>query len=152
MSLLAAAAPALDAQAEAEARVADAGAAAHARVARLEWTSADEAIVAWEKIGDAREAFGAKLVPRDIEHRALLLKVEALERGRYVSAGEDQAMRRRAREAQYQRASEEEEKERQPETLFLEAVPGGPNDGDSTAPPAPATPRGAGAETAEAEV
>lgn len=152
VSLLAAAAPALDAQAEAEARVADAGAAAHARVARLEWTSADEAIVAWEKIGDAREAFGAKLVPRDIEHRALLLKVEALERGRYVSAGEDQAMRRRAREAQYQRASEEEEKERQPETLFLEAVPGGPNDGDSTAPPAPATPRGAGAETAEAEV
>ena len=114
--------------------------------------SADEAIVAWEKIGDAREAFGAKLVPRDIEHRALLLKVEALERGRYVSAGEDQAMRRRAREAQYHpRASEEEEKEKPPETLFLEAVPP-PNDGDSTAPPAPATPRGAGAETAEAEV
>ena len=78
--------------------------------------------------------------------------MEALERGRYVSAGEDQAMRRRAREAQYPRAGEEEEKERQPETLFLEAVPGGPNDGDSTAPPAPATPRGAGAETAEAEV
>ena len=154
VSLLAAAAPALDAQAEAEARVADAGAAAHERVARLEWTSADEAIVAWEKIGDAREAFGAKLVPRDIEHRALLLKVEALERGRYVSAGEDQAMRRRAREAQYPRASEEEEKEKPPTTLFLEAVEAvpSPNDGDSTAPPAPATPRGAGAETAEAEV
>lgn len=153
VSLLAAAAPALDAQAEAEARVADAGAAAHERVARLEWTSADEAIVAWEKIGDAREAFGAKLVPRDIEHRALLLKVEALERGRYVSAGEDQAMRRRAREAQYPRASEEEEKEKpRAETLFRgEAVPP-PDDGDSTAPPAPATPRGAGAETAEAEV
>lgn len=153
VSLLAAAAPALDAQAEAEARVADAGAAAHERVARLEWTSADEAIVAWEKIGDAREAFGAKLVPRDIEHRALLLKVEALERGRYVSAGEDQAMRRRAREAQYPRASEEEEKEKpRAETLFRgEAVPP-PDAGDSTAPPAPATPRGAGAETAEAEV
>lgn len=131
VSLLAAAAPALDVRAETEARVAEAGAAAHARVARLEWTSADEAIVAWEKIGDARESFAKRLVPRDIEHRALLLKVEALERGRYVGAAEDQAMRRRARETLG-------------DAISSEASLGGP------APPAPATPRGAGAETAEA--
>ena len=146
VSLLAAAAPALDAQAEMEARAAEAGAAAHARVADLEWASADEAIVAWEKIGDARESFAAKLVPREMEHRALLLKVEAFERGRYVTAGEDQAMTRKAKA---EAAGSANQKKPGPEYR-------GEDDDDAPtgaadAPPAPATPQGAGAETARAE-
>ena len=142
VTLLAAAAPALDVQAEMEARVAAAGAAARARVARLEWTSADAAIVAWEKIGDARESFAKKLVARDVDHRALLLKVEAFERGRFVSAAEDLAMRKRARETGGSHPS------------LISGEPGeeapADGDGDASAPPAPTTPRGAGAEPAEA--
>ena len=145
VSLLAAAAPALDAQAEMEARAAEAGAAAHARVADLEWASADEAIVAWEKIGDARESFAAKLVPREAEHRALLLKVEAFERGRYVTASEDQAMTRKAKAEAAGSANQ-----KKPAPVFGEEDDDAPT-GAADAPPAPATPRGAGAETARAE-
>jgi hypothetical protein len=145
VSLLAAAAPALDAQAEMEARAAEAGAAAHARVADLEWASADEAIVAWEKIGDARESFAAKLVPREAEHRALLLKVEAFERGRYVTASEDQAMTRKAKAEAAGSANQ-----KKPGPVFGEEDDDAPT-GAADAPPAPATPRGAGAETARAE-
>ena len=91
-------APALSLESEIEAQLARETTAMRARCANLEWAAADRAVARWEKINDARERFGDSLIPWEVKHRELQMKISALERMEFLNAKEDHAMRTRAKD------------------------------------------------------
>jgi hypothetical protein len=141
VSSLANAASALEAKGAMEATRAETAAGLRARLAEVEWASAEAAGAAWDEIGDAREGFHERIQAREDNHRALLSNIRVLETETDAGIRADRGMRAK----------------RRAERDGGGGFGGEESDGaveDSGAPAvsvAPATPRGAGASRIEVD-
>ena len=97
LALAAAAAPALEVRAELEISARQQTEALAKLVSEAEWRAADRAVVAWERLGDVRENFKARVVPREHARAALEEKIAALEARRFVTPAEDALIRAKSR-------------------------------------------------------
>ena len=93
LALTAAAAPALETRSAMDATTDARRAELAEAIDDLEWRAADRAVVAWERVGDAREALRRRFAPRFGFAARLERKTRALEDARFVDPREDARIR-----------------------------------------------------------